>query len=167
MNEIPPVPDHLDPFWCSWFVGFVDGEGYLQITSDTKPTPKLVITVREDDADLIREVQQTLNIGKTYQVDKSYDGPNTRDQVMWVVARAQALSSVLLPVFERFPLKSKKWEEYLIWRKAILIKSRTYGSRQGRRKLKMCSQMIKAVRNEGVDPEDLQMPSLEGKTLFD
>lgn len=62
----------LDP---NYIVGFVDGEGCFSITSNKsrKSIPEIrllfEIEVREDDEDIIRQIQTALGCGSIYRLE--------------------------------------------------------------------------------------------------
>lgn len=149
MDAFPAVPVHLDSNFCSWFVGFFDGEGYLQIApSGENFRPRAVITLREDDVEVLREVSKKTNAGNVYHVDKSYDGPNSRDQKMWAVSATAELAQVIVPIFLEFPLRTKKKHEFEIWKYAVQLKVQNYNTKNGVHRLAKLKSQLMDIRNQ-------------------
>ena len=85
--------------WLAWFVGFVDGEGYFQIciqNAGRSAQTHLNITVREDDGPVLRDIQ-------------------------WRVNRIQEVVEIVIPLFDEFPLHTKKASDYHLWREAAFL----------------------------------------------
>jgi len=117
------LPSHIPEHWACWFVGFVDGEGHLQIPPGGV-TPRLVIHVRRDDCKIIEEIHSVTKAGSVYKVSKQYDrdnGKDSRDQLKWRVHSISDLTDKILPIFEFQLPRSKKYREYLIWKEAIEV----------------------------------------------
>lgn len=116
----------IDPMWASWFSGFVDGEGYFQLIPQSSGGYgiRLVITMRDDETNVIAEIMNTLRVGSVYHVSKEYDRRNGRqsaDQWMWRCNRIDEVIGVIIPLFDSFPLKTRKANDYRIWREAALL----------------------------------------------
>ena len=133
----------VDPHWASWFSGFVDGEGYFQIakqSSGKSYSTKLVITLREDDGDVLFEVRDRLDCGNVHYVEKKADrekGMKSSNQYMWVVSARYEIDEVIVPIFEEYPLRSKKKGEFKIWKQAAdLIRKGASNTVSGRSRIK-------------------------------
>ena len=113
--------------WLAWFVGFVDGEGYFQIciqNAGRSAQTHLNITVREDDGPVLRDIQSVLGIGKIYQIDRTADrnnGRKSQNQYRWRVNRIQEVVEIVIPLFDEFPLHTKKASDYHLWREAAFL----------------------------------------------
>lgn len=116
------IPFELDPLWCSWFVGFIDGEGYFQIHSDKKSTHcyvALTIEQREDDENILREIQKRLKCGDIYFVNMQKDrdrGRLSSNKYRWTLRKIESIVRIIIPLLDTYPLRSKKLNEYLLWR---------------------------------------------------
>lgn len=155
----------VEPDWASWFSGFVDGEGYFQIHGggDRSFSTRLVITVREDDEAVLREVVERLGCGNLYHVEKSADreaGMKASDQFMWVVGAMGEVSEVIIPLFEQHPLRSKKKREYEIWKEAAtLIYRGANNTQSGREEIARLKREIKSKRSNTSAGESDQVQS--------
>jgi hypothetical protein len=143
----------IDPHWASWFAGFVDGEGYFQIHGggDRSFSTRLVITLREDDEAVLREVEKRLGCGNVYHVEKSADregGMKASDQFMWVVGAMEEVNEIIIPLFEQHPPRSKKKREYEIWKEAAaLIYRGANNTQRGRDQIARLKREIKSERS--------------------
>ena len=100
----------LDP---QYIVGFVDGEGCFCITHNrhrgTLPEIRLIfeIEVREDDEDILRQIQSTLQCGSIYHLNyERYQ--KWRPHVKYKVSNFKDISTKIIPFFIRNPLRAKK-----------------------------------------------------------
>ncbi len=122
----PPKIIMPDPIWCSWFTGFIDGEGYFQI--DLRKDHRgafvaLTITLREDDKNIIEEIHNKL-LGDIYYVSYKHDraaGRKSCNQWRWRIRDKNQIVNILIPLFDQYPLRTKKKKSYEIWREAALI----------------------------------------------
>ena len=97
----------------NYIVGFVDGEGCFSITINKNSTRiseiRLIfeIEVREDDEDILRQIQTALACGAIYRL--SYDRyQKWRPHVKYKVSNFQDISTKIIPFFRKYPLKAKK-----------------------------------------------------------
>ena len=122
-----------------WFAGFFDGEG--SIIAFTRPTkdPRYAeyrlgvrIQVRDDDAQLITRIYDNLQVGR---VAHHPGHGKTNPTVSWTCERVEDLAEVIVPLFDRYPLHSKKAKEYAIWKPIVLQRYITtlggYSNRRG------------------------------------
>ncbi|MDD5367481.1 MAG: LAGLIDADG family homing endonuclease [Anaerolineaceae bacterium] len=119
----------LHPLWLAWFVGFVDGEGYFKIgkSKTNVITLELVIEQREDNKSVITEIAKQLRCGKIYYLDMNYDrvkGRRSCNKYRWRCTPIRDIVDILIPIFDLIPLRTKKLDDYQIWREAALIKDR-------------------------------------------
>ena len=104
-----------------WIVGFIDGEGCFHIGiskhSDMKIgfqiLPELTVVQHQRDIDLLYELRSTMNCGVVRR--------NHGDRFCWRVRNLKNLSEVIIPFFNKYPLRSKKNLEYLKFRKVVLM----------------------------------------------
>lgn len=114
--------DSIDPLWLNWFVGFVDGEGYFQ-ASKKKPNGyqiDFVLDLREDDHGVLEEIQRMLRCGYLYRVSKQYDRLKSNrlssDHAKLMIRKHRDIEEIVIPIFDRYPLKTKKQKDYRLWR---------------------------------------------------
>lgn len=108
-----------------WFSGFFDGEG--SIITFTRPcTGRSIysefrlgvrIQIRDDDTQAIVRIQDNLKVGRVSFHPRHGAGNPT---VAWTCERIQDLGEVIIPLFDRYPLYTKKAKEYAIWKPVVL-----------------------------------------------
>lgn len=106
-----------------WLAGFIDGEGCFYITTTTPAAaapgalrPKFVLSLRADDRRVIETAREQLGgLGRIDEYEPSSPGKRT---VRWSI-QAQADLESLCAVLDAHPLRSKKSNDYLIWREAV------------------------------------------------
>ena len=106
-----------DSDWCKWFVGFVDGEGSFIIKRNRGQwvSAEFRINMRADDKPILKEIQEELGFGKLYR-NVSRKNPHCEFRVSH---RKQCLH--LLKIFDQFPLKSRKKNDYQVWRTFVIL----------------------------------------------
>lgn len=105
-----------------WFSGYFDGEGCLTVFYRERfgiPDKRVGIQIscRYDDADIIAYIYDTLKVGVVW---RSKIKGATNEAMNWRVESASDLTEVILPIFDAYPLRSKKRLEYLIWRELVI-----------------------------------------------
>jgi hypothetical protein len=115
-----------NPNWCTWVAGFVDGEGcFRSVIEQNRVRLELVIEQREDDANLIKEIATTLGCGIVYWLNMEYDrqsGSRSSNKYRWRVTKIKDITEKIIPLFDKYPLRSKKANDYKIWRKMAILK---------------------------------------------
>jgi len=112
-----------DPFGY-WFSGFFDGEGCLSVFSRQRPGRYaerrigIQIMLRDDDVDVIHRIKENLNVGLVYATSKANKTANPH--ATFRVEQINDLAEVVVPLFEKYPLHSKKGREFPIWRSLVL-----------------------------------------------
>lgn len=103
-----------------WFSGFFDGEGCLTVFSRPKAgTPyvdrrlDIQVMLRDDEADVIRHIKDNLGAGLTYF---GKGNRPTNPKATFRVEKIDDLAEIVVPLFERYPLHSKKGREFAIWK---------------------------------------------------
>ena len=103
-----------------WFSGLVDGEATFTIRQHTRHPNyecSFAISLRDDDFDVLDVVHQTTGIGKLFSV-KGYR--TTNPQTRWLV-RKKSDCLQLVDILDRYPLRTKKQNDFRIWREAVLL----------------------------------------------
>lgn len=108
--------EKLDPGFGHWFAGLVDGEGCFMVgrvpISRTNGVPsftlRIVFTIvlRLDDADVLEYIRDSLGIGNLYPVKFPVKKGRSKPILRFWVQSVKDHYSVLIPVFDRFPLHS-------------------------------------------------------------
>lgn len=125
-------PD-VDDAFGHWLAGFVDGEGNFNVGINRTSLCGFAfrIILREDDKTILEQIRDRLGVGRLYYRDVkkakwASSSPNTRNQWAYIVQNVVDLIRVVLPVFDKYPLRARKGDQYVAWR-AKLISSRAYG----------------------------------------
>lgn len=115
------VPSRLavDDAFGYWFAGLFDGEGHFMIglRSPRKGAGRelqlgLTLYLRDDDAGVLLRVHDVLG---------GYFRPTSKDNVArWCLRGLASLAEVALPLFERYPLYSKKASEFDLFRSLVM-----------------------------------------------
>lgn len=105
-----------------WFSGYFDGEGCLTVFDRPRDNGAerrvgVQISCRDDDADVLAHIHGALGIGAIWA---SPARGATRPACNWRVERAADLAEIIIPLFDRYPLRSKKRLEYAIWRGLVV-----------------------------------------------
>lgn len=109
-----------------WLSGFVDGEGCFTLTVHrTKgkeklfetPSGRFEILLRGDDSDIIHKIKNYWGVGNIGERKLSSGNPAAR----YYVGNIPDLVRVVIPHFERYPLRAKKARDFPVWRQGILL----------------------------------------------
>ncbi len=123
-----------------YIVGLTDGEGcfYVNIRppdkrfTNSKPGVEthFYIKLREDELNLLKNVKQFFNCGAIYFQN---DRRSTHSSCYrFEVNSRKDIFGVLIPFFDKHPLRSAKMKNYLIFRKiVILIKDKKHLTKEG------------------------------------
>ncbi len=118
----------------NWLAGLIDGEGCFRLG---KPSPSMekrgiksfspvfCITLRDDDKEALVELQRILGT----KLELRYDNrdsikdtqPNAKPAFKIFITDLPTLKFVLVPVLERYPLRSKKRRDLILFKLAISI----------------------------------------------
>ena len=108
--------DTLDP----WFItGFTDAEGCFSFSLlNSKNNWKLVfrfhIGLHKKDLIILEAIKAEFKAGKIY-IQK------TRNHAYFVVQSIETLKNIIIPYFEKYPLKTQKQADFLLFKEAIEI----------------------------------------------
>lgn len=118
----------IDELWASWFSGFFDGEGTMHIHLNEKGEAErgfnigVGIAASIADKNLLRDIQAKLEIGNCLEYTrKARTKSGFAMCIEWRSSSRADLLRVVVPLFDRYPLRSKKQYEYVIWRKALML----------------------------------------------
>jgi len=105
-----------------WFSGFFDGEGHLGVSTrrrDNGCTERRLlvqIMLRDDDMSVLHYIEENLGVGFIYAT-KGHGATNPKGTFR--VERVKDLAEVMVPLFEKYPLHSKKSREFVIWKELV------------------------------------------------
>lgn len=122
----------MDDSFGHWLAGFVDGEGCFTICRVTTrkgkaagssvrtwPNCRFEITLRADDAAIIRTIRDTLGVGNIYAKHPSSSSrTNSRSAVVYVVHRIDDCLRIV-EFFTHYPLRAKKRAQFDLWADAV------------------------------------------------
>jgi hypothetical protein len=106
-----------------WLSGFTDGEGCFhgRVVPSRQKSSIIVsfsIALRADDLRILEEIRQALGVGGIYPVPSREE--NWQPQYMYSVNDKKDLAQVIIPHFEKYPLRSKKTRDFVIWKRLVL-----------------------------------------------
>lgn len=100
-----------------WFSGFVDGEGCFQVAqSKTAYWCRFSLTQRDDNAPLVYSLREQLALGFVTRVKAR---ATSKPQVQWFIQKKQECVE-LVSILDQFPLRSKKADDYRMWKEAVM-----------------------------------------------
>ncbi len=111
-----------------WLSGFVDGEGCFYLgwkqsgRGDKRyraPLAYFVIVLRDDDAPIVRDVQSYLGVGFITTISTKRHARNDMPSVRLTVENPDQLANVIIPLFEKYPLRAKKARDFPLWRAGV------------------------------------------------
>lgn len=139
--------DELDPGFCNWFAGLVDGEGSLQLKYKKRVWwLELTIKLRDDDLPMLKMIQKELGRGRLYS-SSSGGGLNSYPQYMFRLHSATDIRFIIA-LLKRYPLRSKKKQVFDLWTQASEELGKPPSARS-RKYLRYLEQAIRQVRRYG------------------
>lgn len=113
------------PELIEWFVGFTDAEGMFKINNPNFSSGRIQtsmlfqIKLHIDHLPLLEWMQSNLFNGGYIQKDN-----NT---VAFIVKKLAIIENILIPIFKRFPLNTKKYLDFKDWLNILpLLKNKSY-----------------------------------------
>lgn len=121
-NNLPPYLQKVVPKaskeFLQWFAGFTDAEGTFSIVplqNWKSVNLKFSIEVHMDDVEILHKIADNLGIGKvTFS--------KTNQSAVFSVNAFNDITSVLIPIFQEFPLQTTKHLDFTSFLEASLIK---------------------------------------------
>lgn len=111
-----------------WLAGFTDGEASFVVTIHNRPDGRrnlrmpFQITLRADDEAVLRKIKDTLGIGRLFRLKASPGDLSPHPSVRYNVKRIADLYHIIVPLFEKYPLQSKKANDFALWKEIVAIK---------------------------------------------
>lgn len=107
-----------------WFAGFFDGEGSLIVSNSIRPNDgsknrvvRIHLSQRADDVSVLKYAQHNLKCGILYdKIDRKFATPQCSLQVNTITD----LAEIVVPLFDKYLLRSKKRVEYQFWRELAI-----------------------------------------------
>jgi len=115
---------------ASWISGFTDGEGCFTVSVIENPTtrfgkqlfPEFVITQGAKSFNALLEIRQFFGCGSIV-LNKRYDNHNEH-LYRYCVRSVSELGEKIIPFFEKFPLRTHKQNDFLIFKKVVRMMAR-------------------------------------------
>ena len=109
---------------AQWVVGFVDGEGcffiginrHPEMTAGFQVRPEFTVVQHQQDIQLLYALKAFFGCGVVRR--------NHGDRMAYRVRKLEHLKEIVIPLFERHPLKSNKWTDFLKFRKVLMLMDR-------------------------------------------
>lgn len=115
----------IDSDFGHWLAGFTDSEGCFDITParGVYYYCRFTIGLRADDKPVLDQIQRNLGVGRVWL--KTSPSMRGSPQATFSVFRKEECV-VVRDVFDRFPLRSKKAEDFKLWSQALDYFKRTW-----------------------------------------
>jgi hypothetical protein len=118
--HVQPRPEKLE---ANWVVGFVDGEGcffiginpHQEMTAQYQVLPEFTVIQHQRDIQLLHALKGFFGCGVVRR--------NHAERMAFRVRRLEHLNGIIVPFFEKHPLKSKKRIEFLTFRTVLHMMS--------------------------------------------
>jgi len=119
-KSLPPIENipNASSQFLNWLVGFVDAEGsfiLLPNYSGTSVSFRFTIVLHVDDIEILHKIEKTLGVG-CVRKDK------IRNSADFSVYKFEDILRVIIPIFQKFPLQTTKFLDYICFYEAVLIK---------------------------------------------
>jgi hypothetical protein len=124
---IQPFPEDIDrDAFGHYLSGFADGEAcfHLQAFSSSSKAAYATfgIRLRSDDSEVLHLIQSFWRCGRLRSWScKSTISPNSSPCCDYRISRANDLFAIVIPHFERYPLRAKKRKDFFIWAKGVRL----------------------------------------------
>ena len=132
-EDHPNAPRTPPGRFLTWLAGFIDGEGCfaIQHRPDGGYATTFRLCLRDDDEAILREIAARIGIGGIYNIGVS---GNSNPQAAWQLS-SKGDCLTLVGILDEHPLRSRKAQDYMTWRAAVLEwhRPRRRGSRWPRR----------------------------------
>ncbi len=100
---------HRFYWWWSFFVSIVKNNNYK---SGWRIIPSFTIELSSKDIDLLYKIQAFFQVGSISTVD-------WKGHAIYHVSSVKELSEVIIPHFLNYPLLTKKWADFLLFKSII------------------------------------------------
>jgi hypothetical protein len=134
---------------AQWIVGFVDGEGCFTVSIIKNSTtkfgkqifPEFVVTQGKKSLSALKEIEKYFGCGSVI-LNKRYDNHNEH-LYRYCVRSLKDLNKKIIPLFRKYPLRTSKKNDFLIFEKVVemMIRKEHLKKSGWNKVLKMASQM--------------------------
>ena len=106
-----------------WISGFTQADGSKVVGFEKRnqglipyrPRPVFVLSQHVREEGLFREIQKHLNVGRI-QI--------TRNEVNFIVSSLEEITNVIIPLFDKHPVRDGKYRSYLVFKKVVELMNR-------------------------------------------
>jgi hypothetical protein len=156
LNQIP-FPD-IDDSFGNWLAGFVDGEGCFGIYNNDRGGRiyTFKVALRADDAEILREIKNKLGVGRF--AIRVKNGPGSNPAAVWVVQSIAELHDVIVPLFTKYKLRTKKKRDFEMFAEAVMMRASAFNkhlSTEHRNDLLALAAQLRAVKKYSGDSHGL------------
>ena len=114
----------------SWIVGFTDGEGCFSVSLIKNKTskngwqvfPEFVVTQGQKSLSALHVFKDYFKCGRIF-INKRHDNHN-ENIYRFCIRSISELNIIVIPFFEKYHLKTAKLNDYLIFKKIVLMMSK-------------------------------------------
>ena len=134
-------------FTPEWIAGFTQSDGSFSISFETRdkgilirPRPVFNITQSNVEIKMFLELKKYLGVGNIQ---------SQRDSISLVVTSLDDLLSVIIPLFDKSPLRGGKLESYLIFKEVCLrMKNKSHLTLEGLKTIENINSKMNQRRSE-------------------
>lgn len=115
----------------AYIVGLTEGKGYFlhhHLVQRGTFLTQFDFTVRRDEREQVYWLREFLGCGIVYDIENKV-ATGGAHQVRLLIAQIEDLWKRVVPVFETYQLKSKKREDFELWREAVKIRFEDFKKR--------------------------------------
>jgi|GEM_PF-3267648 len=117
---------NVEPLWCAWFAGLVDGEGCFTIRAirGQPERVELKVALRADEKEVLNEIKMRLKCGHICAMSNRsarLHGKLGADGLQYRVSAINEVCNIIIPLIDKYPLRTRKQKRYLKWREAALM----------------------------------------------
>jgi hypothetical protein len=122
--------DRIDPAFANWFAGFADGEGCFYIGRICNRSTGVeyvnyrvafTLAIRDDDRPILEQIQENIGTGRLgTRKPRNVGTFKSVAPMATLEVGTKAGARVLVDLFDRYPLRSKKARDFAIWREALI-----------------------------------------------
>lgn len=99
-----------------WISGFVDGEGCFYISfvynkSSNRFVVRFQLLITQKEKKILEDIQKYLSCGRVFKHGTGF---------VLNIRKQNEIKDIIIPLFEKHPLNTKKHSDFLIWKKCFL-----------------------------------------------
>lgn len=144
------VPDDFG----NWLAGFMDADGTFFLRVDERSHSigcYCSIAQRDDNDAILYKIQEVLGVGHVNPCSRATQRQkgmsNAKDAMKWRVGAIGDIIHVIIPLFEKYPLRGKKKRDFELWaRAARIIQTKGHLTKAGREEIMYLGQEMKDGR---------------------